>query len=377
VIIAFGFVLTIPFSLWLRHAETARRSSSNQFLLDVLVITGWIHFTGGIGSDFCLVYPLVILAAGIVVSGNHAFRVALFVVLVYATLIVLEIGQVLPFPGAPPLLPPAPVVIQTLMMRILFFILFAAAVSYLADLCLYRGRELLRYRDVAKLLFNEVSAPLLAFVPEEMSIVLANDAAAAELGLKNGELAGKKVASFFVDEVPDFHPADQNEAGRGRIRKMRRADGSVFPAVIRISRTRLPVPGIGLTGQLASEFGILAFQNVESVFSSENAERLKSAAGVLAEVVHSVGNPVTALRAAGELLAKTAKVGGLQHDGVSGDWAMIQSLCAVVAEESEKLEEQLRFFLDAATKDPDRLRKFADRGEMWTERLSMTPGDKS
>ncbi len=202
-IIALAFLLTIPFALWLRRADLARRSTPNQFLLDIVVITGWIHFTGGITSDFCLLYPLVILAAGIVVSGNHAFRIALFAVLVYATLIVLEVGQVLPFPGRPPALPPPSVVIQTLMLRILFFLLFAGAVSYLADLCLFRGEELLRYRDLVKVFFNEVSFPLIAFQPGDGTVVLANDAAIRQLlGPGGGTLSGKKINDFLELPLP-------------------------------------------------------------------------------------------------------------------------------------------------------------------------------
>ncbi len=147
--------------------------------------------------------------------------------------------------------------------------------------------------------------------------------------------------------------------------------------MVHVSRGRLPIPGLGPHEGGNVDFGILAFQNVEPVLSPANDEQMKSAAGLLAEVAHSVGNPVAALRAAGELLDKAAKANCETNRGGSGDWSMVQSLCSIVVEESEKLEKQLRFFLDTAAQNPERLREFTRHAAEWAGKLSMDRGDES
>jgi len=64
--IAFAYIITIPYSLWLRNQNRMRRLAPLQFLVDLVFVSGLVYFTGGRGLDFLiLLYPLIILSAGI------------------------------------------------------------------------------------------------------------------------------------------------------------------------------------------------------------------------------------------------------------------------------------------------------------------------
>ncbi len=372
-VIAVAFLVTIPYATWLRNVETMRQSAENQFLLDVLIITGIIHFTGGIESDLCLLYPLVILAAGIVISGDLAFRVALFTVLVYATLTILEIGGVLPFPpGSAVPDVTAQAAIQTLMMRVLFFLFFAAAASFISDRVLVQDRELRRLRSVGQVLFNEVSVPLLAYLPGTRRVVLANEAAAGLLGASAESLHGSSIDSFFGQAVPD--PASV-PAPAPRIWEMRRHDGTPFPALVESSTSHLP-PSLtstfaGTTG--AEALAVLAFHDVSELLGENETTRLRRTAGILAELAHSVGNPVAALRGAGDVLEKTARLMARGGKVTVQDLALIQSMCAVIGEEARKLDDKVAFFLELAGSNPEQLRELIEQAEFWAEKLALGP----
>ncbi|NOY81883.1 MAG: hypothetical protein GXP31_12880 [Kiritimatiellaeota bacterium] len=372
-VIAVAFLVTIPYAAWLRNVDTMRQSAENQFLLDVLIITGIIHFTGGIDSDLCLLYPLVILAAGIVISGDLAFRVALFAVLVYATLTVLEIGGVLPFPPGsrvPEATPQA--AIQTLMMRVLFFLFFAAAASFISDRVLVQDRELRRLRGVGQILFNEVSVPLLAYLPETRRVVLANEAAANLLGAAAESLHDSNIDAFFGEAIPD--PASA-PAPTPNIWEMRRCDGTSFPALVEISNSRLP-SSLASTFTEATgveELAVLAFHDVSELLGENETARLRRTAGILAELAHSVGNPVAALRGAGDVLAKTARLLARGGKVTVQDLALIQSMCGVIGDEARKLDDKVAFFLELAGSNPERLRELAEQAEFWADKLALGP----
>ena len=67
-----AFTITIPYSLWLRSKIRTFQFAPLQFLVDLIMVTGLVYFSGGIHSEFTLLYPLVILSAGIAVNPKQA-----------------------------------------------------------------------------------------------------------------------------------------------------------------------------------------------------------------------------------------------------------------------------------------------------------------
>ncbi|MEI7850877.1 MAG: hypothetical protein WCH86_03510, partial [Kiritimatiellales bacterium] len=63
--IAFAYIITIPYSLWLRNQDRMRRLAPLQFLVDLVFVSGLVYFADGRQNDFLiLLYPLIILSAG-------------------------------------------------------------------------------------------------------------------------------------------------------------------------------------------------------------------------------------------------------------------------------------------------------------------------
>src|SRR5690606_32426094 len=63
---------------------------SAQFVGDALVITAFIHFTGGITSYFQLLYVLPVVGASSLVQRREALRVALLSAVLYGALVLYQ-----------------------------------------------------------------------------------------------------------------------------------------------------------------------------------------------------------------------------------------------------------------------------------------------
>jgi len=361
IVLGIAFAVTIPFSLWLQRADNCLVGNADPFILDILVITGLIHFTGGIQSDLALLYPLVILAAGIVTSGSQAFRIALLAVLVYSILIILEIGQLLPMPEAVNL-PQAPVVIQTLMMRILVFLLFAAAVSYVSDLVSEQYRQLGRFRNLGRALVENLPVPVIGYRRGTGEVMFANKAAADAFGATASDLRGRDVADLLKPL------ATSSESKQGGLHELQMDSGEKRPVVAVYS------DGAGVWDQPeAGQIGLVLFQDVSGVESAPDRsgdEGIEAARSVLTEVVHAVGNPVTVLQNAAELISQAVETAATRGRIDIRDWRMIRSLCEVVSQESARLDRQVADYLEMAARRPEQIRDLAKKAEKWAKQIA-------
>lgn len=368
------FLITIPYSLWLREDDKRHAVSTYQFAVDVVIITGLVHFTGGINSQLSMLYPLVILAAGIVVSGRLALKTALLSAFLYATLITLEMSGALvyrgsgPFPYSDP-----PEVLQYLMLRILIFVFFAAASSYLADKCFYQTKQLERLRVIATAILDNVAIPLLA-VFEDGRIMLANPAAATMLRDPREKITGRTINDFFPDTVPSL---DSTQDAL-HIWTMRRADGSEFPVTLQVSRGNFPS---AVLGSLADNPGgvdlyIVALRDMSDVLDASatgagDVERTRTAAGMIAEMAHVVRNPLTAIRGAGEILNSAVDtMFERSREITESDWEAVKSMAALIHEQTSDLDAKVNYLLQCASDNPDKLKELIADAEKWHEKIN-------
>ena len=92
----------------------------------------------------------------------------------------------------------------------------------------------------------------------------------------------------------------------------------------------------------------------------------------MAEVAHEVRNPLTALKSAGELLSETAEALAREQRDVSGnDWAVINSICNVISEETGRLDYKVQVLLECASRDPEKLLELTNNANNWRERLPL------
>ena len=369
-VVSLAFVIAIPYALWLERDETVRRSAPNQFIVDAIIITGLVHFTGGIKSDLHLLYPLVILVAGIVVSGRLALRVALFAVVVYATLVVLEMGGVLPYSGVEGPALPAEEVVQMLMMRILIFVFCAAASSYLADRCFYQGRQLERLQTLGQAIISNVAVPLLGVHPDGR-VLLVNAPAAQMLGREPADIRDRPLAELFAGPAPELR---DGQGGTG-IWDMVRPDGTTFPVTFEASLTHLPAVVSDSLAVSPGDVGlfVMVLRDVTDLFAAEDRVRLRTAASMLTEMAHSVSNPLAAIKGAGEVLlsAMNATPKG-ERKITPADVSLIGSMIDVIHEETVSLDRKVKEFMELATSDPDKLRELTTEAESWTAKLPLS-----
>lgn len=165
-----AFVLTIPYSLWIRDHVRLHDLAYLQFLVDLVLVTGFVYFTGGLNSGLILLYPLVIVAAGIVCPWQRAMQIAVLCVLAYCTLATLTLERVLvPYTGGEPAGDPRRALLLVFIHGITF-LLFGAVSVFLSRRCLYlepveQSGELIRWRSAANMaseMAHEVRNPVAA-----------------------------------------------------------------------------------------------------------------------------------------------------------------------------------------------------------------------
>ncbi len=375
---AITFVLAILYALWLQRADTVKQGALYQFTVDVFIITGLVHFTGGIGSSLVLLYPLLILVAGIVVSGRLAIRVALLAVCLYSLLMILEITGTLPYQGPEPSPYAFPAqAIQTGLMQILLFSFFAAASSYLADRYLYQNRQLHRLRDMAKSTLSSVSVPLLAVQRPGGLIRLANRAACHVLQKKAGELEGRPFDDFFAGPSPPLEESDREDQ---HVWWMNKADGAKFPASFEISGGSLSGALLNIfeDGQEQGEVCLVAFRDMTRVMAREedirNTEKTDTAVGMVTEMAHVVRNPLTAIRGASELINAAVEAAlARQQQITEAEFLTLKSMCEVIFDQTRELDNKVQDFMNYAAHDRKKLLDLISNANLWGKRVIRVP----
>ncbi len=354
--VALAFVVNIPYALWLRDERKTAQSAPLQFLVDAVVVTGLVHFSGGIDSELCLLYPLVILSAGIVGGGRIAVKLTLLCIVLYAWIILLEMNGILAYFGPPPS-PYADTwaVLQKLMIRIFVFAFFSAASNFLAERCGFQAAKIRRYRQWIEAVFQRVPVGLFA-VDAAGRIALANRAGAEMLGADPDGLAGTRLAAFLADPAANPWPPDS-----GKTITLKRADGACFPALVEIARAELPEapPSRGQPYPGQAPGTIVALRDLSAEIrakqTEQEASRLRTVLRLTGEMAHALRNPLTAIRGAAEslaaVLAKPQSGAGLDES----DRQLLATLQKLILDETERLDAKMEEFMTYAAADPDRL----------------------
>lgn len=370
--IALAFVFTIPYSLWLRDETRAERGTQLGFLVDVLIVTGIIHYTGGISSPVVLLYPLIILSSGIVGSGRLAVQSTVFSILCYATLVVLEMYAVLPYKGTGvvPYGDEASVA-QTLAMRLFFFSFFAAASSYVTARCSYQRDQIERLRALVSYIFDNVSVALLA-VNRDGSLAMANSTARELFQLPAEQTSGITFADLFAEKAPEL---DQEDIPQ-RLWTLRRRDGTTFPGTFEVSLTQFPVlsetdsaNSSGTQRYMVALWDMTRLLELQS--KANESTRLKTAVDMALELAQWIRNPLTAIKIADEYVVSV--LGEPAGDNVtlsSDDLANVANMCQVIAEETQRLETKVSDLLrSTAEQDTEMFERITAEAHHWSQRV--------
>lgn len=355
--IAFAYIITIPYSLWMRNQDRMRRLAPLQFLVDLVFVSGLVYFAGGMQNDFMiLLYPLIILSAGIILPLKQTIQITVLAIISY-TLVILLMSQniLIQYPSAA-----ATQDIMTtsgaMALRIAIFIFFGIASAYVSRRCDYISKKEKQFRDITKIIFENVKTGLLLLDADDR-ILMANDRACILLSRDEGELTGKALATIHL-KPSEIKSGDTDL--RGASDYFRRSDGSIFPVSIEDARLTLPAEAVphayAPTGSLV-DARILNFNDLSHFLrlqsQTRQLERIKAAANMAKEMAHQIRTPLTGISGAVQLLQLNLK-------GVADDAAVVskerEDLCHQIVMESIRMDKVIQNFLDYAEFSPKDVR---------------------
>jgi two-component system sensor histidine kinase PilS (NtrC family) len=355
--IAFTYIVTIPYSLWMRNQEKMRRLAPLQFLVDLVFVSGLIYFAGDIGNDFLtLLYPLIILSAGIILPLKQTVQITLLAILSYILVVLLMSQNILvQYPSAPAsrqMLTSS----GALLLRIALFAFFGLASAYVSRRCDYISKKEKQFGEITKIIFQNVKTGLLLLDADDC-ILMANDRACILLGRDESELAGKSLSSIYLRPA-DVKPADTDL--RGASDYFRRADGSVFPVSIEDARLTLPAEAVPYTRKAAKglvDTRILNFNDISYFLrlqsQTRQIERIKSAANMAKEMAHQIRTPLTGISGTVQLLQINLRGGDAANPAIANER---EELCRQIVMESIRMDKVIQNFLDYAEFSPKDIR---------------------
>ena len=237
-LIGVGFLVTIPYSIWLRSPSKTARFAPLQFLVDLVWVTGAVYFTGGIESPLVPLYLLIIVSGGLIAGTTRSLQMTLLSALSYAIMVLLVAQGVVPsYQVAVPPQGIAELVTRIALTLFLFFCvgLAASALSAKYDQSL---EEIERFLETAKIMFNRIQIPMLIVDPSGV-IRDINPATQEMLGIEPQDLLGKAFRSLVASEFTSVED-DQRDSVQSCL--LRRADGSYFAASIDLAPLESSLP---------------------------------------------------------------------------------------------------------------------------------------
>ncbi|MBF0169955.1 MAG: PAS domain S-box protein [Nitrospinae bacterium] len=351
--VAIAYGVSILYAVALPFIRRLREFVFLQLLLDVFLVSGVVHFTGGLNSPFSFLYLLVIIAAAILLSKAAIFFMAFISSVAYSALLGLEsFGLIAPYYAFTPAIEPKNigyVQMKALINTALNFIV-AYLSSYLGDLLRASDAKLTRASQDFTMLqaFNEnvlrtMASGFLAF-DFDGQLLSDNPAARRILGYDDDQM--KRIP---VDRLLHLPPL----RAFCRRAETEKASGDQFS-------WRYPQPG-GAETELnmnVSVFdvdgepqGIIAvIQDVTMIKDMErqmaSAHRLAAIGRVAAGVAHEIRNPLASLSGAIQMIGGDVE----PHLDDAG-----KRLMNIIHREIERLNRIVTQFLDYA--GPVRLHK--------------------
>ena len=340
-LIGLTYALSLLYFVTLRYAERYAWLVDVQFAADAIIVSAFIHVTGGITSYFSSLYLLPIMAASIV-RGRGALQVAAFSAILYLTLVVTQYvdPEYLPEflrPTGVAQLPTVRVAQYTVAINLFGFVAVAWLSGSLAESLKSAGARLVdASHEIADLrAFNEhvIDSLLSGLVTtdDDGRVLTFNRAASAITGIPPDEAAGQDVGEPL--QLPAHFRARLGSLGETRSLRVdlvyRRRDGRSID--LGLAATTLAFPD-GRTGYL------FTFQDVTTVKRLERDARLQQRLAAVGEmaagIAHEIRNPLASMSGSIQLLREELSLSDEQAQ-----------LMDIVLRESERLNQTIGSFL--------------------------------
>lgn len=339
-LIGLTYALSVFYLATLRFVERHLWLIDLQFGVDALLVSAFIHVTGGIASNFSSLYLLPIIAASMIRYRRLAIQVASLSAALYLVLVTVQYVDVLPLARrfSPAVdLPTLRVAQYTVAINLGGFLAVAMLAGSLADSLRSAGARLehasLAIRDLRA--FNEyvINSLLSGLVTTdgEGRILTFNRAAASIIGVPAARAVGRDFAE--VMQTPDWVRPRLAGLTEGRSLKVdcphMTPDGRVLEMGFSFSPLTFPDGGKGY---------LLSFQDVTDVRRLEQDARMRQRLAAVGEmaagIAHEIRNPLASMSGSIQVLR--------QELPLSEDQAQLMD---IVLRESERLNDTIRSFL--------------------------------
>ncbi len=352
---AVAFTITIPYSLWLRSKLQSLQFAPLQFVVDLVVVSGLIYFTGGINSDLTLLYPLVILSAGLVSSPRQAAQITVLGILIYLTMVTLLSQNILVEYMPERVGEGATAGYASILLRILTFALFGATSIYVSKRCNYISHHATDIQDTAQTLIQNLDTAILA-LDGQGNILLANSYACQILNTPEAELVNRTFTDLCVSNrkpIPDQY---------GTSAYLARTDFPTLAVSYRTTEVSLPASAIPGSAEKREtrQVTLLVFSDIsaalEMEYQLEQIERITAATRIAGDMAHEIRTPLTAISASIQLLKhyekKTTAADWLPNSPRKKDR---MELFEHITGASEQMDSVIQNFIDFADFSPNDL----------------------
>lgn len=351
-----AFIITIPYSLWLRSRLRTMQFAPLQFIVDLVMVTGLVYFTGGIHSHFTMLYPLVILSAGIVGTAKQAMQITLLAIVVYSLMATLLSNRMIVE------YVPAQTVFdmdsswQAILIRSMVFAFFGAASIYIAKRCNFINDHEQALTQTTSTLLESIPVPVLLLNTDGL-IVYANDPACAALNTSSQALCEKKFSALCRN---DGKPIPESF---GRSTYLTREGKASLPASFTTRDFHIPEVALsGTSGQNNTEIAItmLLFTDISEGLKTfqqlQKVEHITSATRIAGEMAHEIQAPLSTLSASVQLLRH------YEEKATAADWLPNsprrndrRELFEHIDDASARMDGVIRNFIDFAEFSPQDL----------------------
>ncbi len=366
---AFFFVLGFFFSInfvylyLVRWPSLLTVLSQVQVIVDVIITTFLVHYTGGVDSNFVFLYPLCILAAEALISGVFSQTSAVASALFYGLLVLLEYTKAIPNWGGPN----SSYLAGSWTVTILYFfrVFVFGAISALGGSLTKRLAEeqsrSKRIEDLSSRVMSHLHCGVISTDSSE-KIIYANAEALQILLCSFDKIVGKDWREVFKPR----RVSDAQETYEGIVEQFR------DEVPLRISSPMVGEKVVGFhsayqydeKGKLKNR--IILFRDISGMLTI--AKKLASSRKLLlmgelaAGIAHEIRNPLASIRGAIEVLKERGS-----RDSRDG------KLLDIVLEESDRLNEILEDYL-TYTQDKQREPQTFDLKDIVTDMLCILKG---
>ena len=348
-LIGLTYFLTAVYATLLPRADRWPWQADVQLAVDTLLVSGFIVVTGGVNSDFAVLYVLPIIAAGSLLLRRGAIRVAVVSALLYATLVVAQDYGYFESAAAwivvPELLPPPRAAFYLVGIDVLAFLAVGVLAGSLAERLRYAGDRLERAStEIVKLqafsqdIIDSLTSGLLT-TDVGGRILSFNRAAEGITGHQAAAVIGRDVGETLMlpDEARRLIASDLDGAATRRFDFPYPA-GTGRTIEIGMAVAHLLTPG----GKLGF---LITFQDITLVKRLERdarvRQRLAAVGEMAAGLAHEIRNPLASMAGSIQVLREEL--------ALNDDQAQLMD---IVLRESNRLNNTIRSFLDYARPQP-------------------------